>query len=79
MYIQKTAHYILNEEEKKALHIMSNILNNLSDGIVYGRDDHYVANDYHIGEEDICQVKNLIAALITAEELTIEENMMVAD
>lgn len=79
MYIQKTAHYILNEEEKRTLRAMSNILDNLSDGIVYGRDDHYVADGYHINEEDICQAKHLIATLITAEELTIEESTMLAD
>lgn len=78
MYIQRTNHYSFNEEERKALHTMESILDTLSDGITYGRDDHYRADNFHVNKEDIESMSRLVEALIGADFLTIEDNTMVA-
>lgn len=79
MYIQATNHYSLNDEERKALHTMEKVLDTLSDGITYGRDDHYVAGDYHINQDDIDRASRLVMALVSNDYYTIEDHVLVAD
>lgn len=79
MYIQRTNHYTFNEEEKRALHTVGNILDILSNAMTEAKRDYCVADNYNINEEDINQAELLMSMLIDAQSIVFDENVMVAD
>lgn len=78
MYIQRTNRYTLNEEEKKAVHTVSNILDILSNALSEAKKDCCLADNYNINDEDINQAELLMSILIDAGSITFDESVMVA-